>query len=149
MKETIFCKCESYEHHLIFAHDEDSKEVYVAVNLIPHKNILKRLWTAIKYVFGHKSRFGQYDEFLLKPEDLKKIAEILKKRRGKLNPLFFLSVLKHWIVTFVLRRWMKKSEEYNKLSLWVYHPKHPTPSIHSFFYPRRIYQRVVGKPWKT
>ena len=79
MKETIFCKCESYEHHLIFDYDEDSKEVYVAVNLIPHKNILKRLWIAIKYVFGYKSRFGQYDEFMLKPEELKKIAGILKK----------------------------------------------------------------------
>ena len=79
MKETIFCKCESYEHHLIFDYDEDSKEVYVAVNLIPHKNILKRLWIAIKYVFGYKSRFGQYDEFMLKPEELKKLAEILKK----------------------------------------------------------------------
>ena len=54
--EILVCKCENTEHQLVFSYfpDElDDREVYMSVHLIPESNIFKRIWKAIKYVFGH------------------------------------------------------------------------------------------------
>jgi hypothetical protein len=50
------------------------------VNLIQHLNFFKRIKVAIKYIFGHKSIYGHFDSFLLKPEDSERLIEHLKKK---------------------------------------------------------------------
>jgi hypothetical protein len=39
-----------------------------------------RVKYALKYIFGYKSRFGAFDEFIFKPEDLTKLKEYLKDK---------------------------------------------------------------------
>jgi len=79
MKEPLIfiCTCQSYEHQAIFFKDTEDNQLIVTVHLSSHKNILKRLWLAIKYVCGYRSRFGHWDEFLFKPEDEIKLREYL------------------------------------------------------------------------
>ena len=76
--DTIFiCKCYNTEHQLVFSYFTDEKEVYVSVHLIPEYRIFRRIWNAIKYIFGHRSIYGHFDEFIFKPEDADKLQSIV------------------------------------------------------------------------
>lgn len=76
--DTVFiCKCCNTEHQLIFSYFTDEKEVYVSVHLIPEYRIFRRIWNAIKYIFGHRSIYGHFDEFIFKPEDADKLQSIV------------------------------------------------------------------------
>jgi len=73
-KGAIFCNCHSSEHQLVLTyvpgdtHDEPD-EVFIEVHLRTSDNFFKRIVTAIRYIFGYKSRFGAWDEFTVKYED--------------------------------------------------------------------------------
>lgn len=75
--EVFICKCCNTEHQLIFSYFTDEKEVYVSVHLIPEYKIFRRIWKAIKYIFGHRSIYGHFDEFIFKPEDADKLQSIV------------------------------------------------------------------------
>jgi hypothetical protein len=77
--KVFICDCRSYEHQSIFWHDSEDDQLYVSIHLTTHKNIFKRLWSAIKYIFGYKSRFGSWDEFIFKPEDKERLLNYLKE----------------------------------------------------------------------
>ena len=79
MNELFICQCNNIEHQLIFSRLDN--EVYVHVHLTPESNILKRIWIAIKYIFGYKCRYGHFDEFIFKKSDadkLQKVTNLLK-----------------------------------------------------------------------
>lgn len=57
--------------------DEDDKEVYCTVHLNPERNIFKRIIAAVKYIFGHRSIYGEFDEFIFKPSDADKLQEVI------------------------------------------------------------------------
>lgn len=87
MKNELFiCDCNNIEHQLVFSCDPfDDKEdlmVFVNVHLIP--NVwYKRIWNAIKYIFGYRCMYGYFDEFVFKSEDadrLQEVVNILKKQ---------------------------------------------------------------------
>lgn len=82
VNELFICECNNTEHQLIFSYFLDDKEVYVSVHLIPEHNILKRIWVAIKYIFGYRSIYGHFDEFIFKDSDadrLQKVVDYLKQ----------------------------------------------------------------------
>lgn len=75
--KVFICKCCNTEHQLIFSYFTDEKEVYVSIHLIPEYKIFRRIWNAIKYIFGHRSIYGHFDEFIFKPEDADKLQSIV------------------------------------------------------------------------
>ena len=78
----LLCDCSSDEHQLIVKWDNDDNEVYVSVHLSTYHGFWKRLWHGLKYAFGHKSRYGAFDEIILRKEDadnLQKVVDHLKK----------------------------------------------------------------------
>lgn len=77
------CDCNSFEHMAIFWYDEEEKTLHVHTHLITYKGFWKRLWVGLKYAFGYKSRYGEWDDFLFKPEDLAKLREFLKTKEEK------------------------------------------------------------------
>ncbi len=73
MERAIYfrCDCGSLEHMFnleYFEHDEDMPELFLNVELTTYKNIFQRIWGAILYVIGHKSRYGVWDEILINPK---------------------------------------------------------------------------------
>lgn len=83
-KELLICKCYSPEHQVLFRWFDDDEEVYMEVLLNPEYKWWKRVWIAIKYIFGYKCKYGMFDEVILNKEDvpkLEKIVEYLKKSR--------------------------------------------------------------------
>lgn len=89
-QKTFICECKSLEHQITFRYFDDEDMLYVSTHLITHKNIFKRIWVAIKYIFGYKSRYGNWDEFIFEPNDIDKlniiIREIKKNRTNRDTP---------------------------------------------------------------
>lgn len=85
MKDEFFvCECGSDEHTLRFTYDEDEtendlKEIYTSVYLNQHRSFFKRLWVAIRYVFGYKCKYGHWDCFVLRREDAERMIRMLKE----------------------------------------------------------------------
>lgn len=73
--ETFICACYNVEHQLIFTSSDG--DVFMSIHLVPERNIFKRIWYAIKYIFGYKCRYGHFDEFIFQRKDAYKLARIL------------------------------------------------------------------------
>ena len=77
------CSCGSHEHQVNFDYWEDldgDKNVYMTIHLAEYP-FWKRLWRGLKYIFGHKSNYGNFDEFILSKKHapaLREIADILE-----------------------------------------------------------------------
>ena len=76
-QQIMICKCHSLEHQVIFLYDEEDDELYCELHLTTYRNFFKRLWCGLKYAFGYKSRFGDWDGMIFKKEDLEKLRAYL------------------------------------------------------------------------
>ena len=76
VNELFICQCHNTEHQLIFSYFPDSDNVFVSVHLIPN-GFLKRIWSAIKYIFGYRSRYGHFDEFVFNKADVNKLQKVV------------------------------------------------------------------------
>lgn len=83
-RETFICQYNSVEHQFSFVwyeYDDCESEVYMEVHLAP-LSWWNRLKNGIKYIFGHRSIYGDFDEVIFKKEDaskLERVVEFLKK----------------------------------------------------------------------
>jgi len=75
-KELLNCQCSSGNHIITFNYDSDDNEVYCNVYVEQNKPLHKRIWYAIKYIFGWQSNYGAYSEIILRPEDADALNDI-------------------------------------------------------------------------
>ena len=80
-KELFICECTSIEHQIVMSYFEDEKEVYCNVHLKPERNVLKRIIHAVKYIFGHRSAYGDFDEFIFNPKDADRLQSVVDHLR--------------------------------------------------------------------
>ena len=78
-QKIFICECNSYCHQTIFWYDKEDKQLHFTTHLITYRNFFKRLWVAIRYLFGYKSNYGDWDTFLFKPLDEAKLLAYLNK----------------------------------------------------------------------
>lgn len=71
----LICECSSTEHQIIFMKDEDEEQIYCHIHLTP-KPFFERLKNGIRYIFGHRSIYGDFDEIILSNKHKYKIKEI-------------------------------------------------------------------------
>ena len=76
----LICSCHSTEHQMIFLFDEwDDTDGAVYIHTHLNKGgFWYRLKYAVKYIFGHQSRYGAFDEFIIKPEDANEFEKVIK-----------------------------------------------------------------------
>jgi len=84
--EFLQCACGSKEHILIFEleeylYDKDIKyvELTTSVFLNNYRNIFKRIWVAVKYIFGYKCKYGQWDCTMIREEDADRLIHMLEE----------------------------------------------------------------------
>lgn len=88
-QELFICECHDTSHQFIISADPltvEFPEVYVSIHLNRDHNIFRRMWTAMKYVFGMRSTLGDFDEVIIKPGDadrLQGIVDYLRKAKEK------------------------------------------------------------------
>jgi hypothetical protein len=91
--EVIICNCFSSEHQMILRYCDNSDEmmedeIYVDIHLITHKSFWKRLIAGIRYIFGHTSKYGDWDEMILTGSEISQLRDYLNKldiKNGKRN----------------------------------------------------------------
>lgn len=74
--EILVCACHSCEHQIVIQKDDDC--VYCSIHLVPlpwHK----RLINGIKYIFGYRSKYGDFDEFIFDGSHVETLQEIIKQ----------------------------------------------------------------------
>ena len=81
------CECGVPEHLMILYYFPDeledrSRELYIAYHLAPYQNVLRRIWTAIRYVLGHRSRYGEFGEMLILPKQAQRLCDFIQSFLG-------------------------------------------------------------------
>jgi len=71
------CECGSDEHTLRFTLDKKDKEIYTSIFLNNYDNIFKRIFRAIKYIFGYKCKYGHWDCWIMRENDVQKLLDML------------------------------------------------------------------------
>lgn len=79
LEELIICQCANVEHQMIFSAEaeDESDWVFVSIHLAPLP-FWKRLWHGIKYIFGYRSRYGDFDEIILDSRHIEKLENVVK-----------------------------------------------------------------------
>lgn len=89
MKHYFECDCGSDEHRFcVTSEDEDDglpPQLYFHLQLHQYRNIIKRLVVAVKYIFGHKSRYGHWDTINISEDDANRLFVLLHQHRAKLE----------------------------------------------------------------
>jgi hypothetical protein len=80
--EHLTCQCLSPEHTLQFIYDKEDGSVHAHVYLHQYRSFFKKLWVAVKYVCGYKSKYGHWDAFMLRNEDLHKIIRMAEESKS-------------------------------------------------------------------
>ena len=77
----VICDCGDCEHQLILYHnkEEDLEEYFLEIHLVTYENIFQRILAAIKYIFGYKSKYGDWDSIIITPTMAKSMARFLDK----------------------------------------------------------------------
>lgn len=78
-KEYVICNCGHNDHMFILSRDKCADN-YVDLALTVHLSpipFLKRIKHAFLYIFGKRSRYGDFDEILLNRESVLKIQSFL------------------------------------------------------------------------
>lgn len=79
----IQCACYSDEHNLYFHWFNDEPDcMYISLHLreLP---FFRRLWFAIKYIFGYHCKYGHFEEFIWSPDQVREAQQQLDKFLSK------------------------------------------------------------------
>ena len=85
----VRCDCHSPEHLFVleyFPNDEDFDEwgtMYMQIHLANWYGIFRRLWAALRYVFGYRCRYGEFDEVLINREKAREIRDFVNGFLGE------------------------------------------------------------------
>jgi hypothetical protein len=83
-KQWFDCACAWPEHTLRFVYDPDEGDLWTEVHLT-HDVWWKRLWTAVRHVFGYKCKYGCYDCWLMKDEDVDRLIDLLQRKKERMK----------------------------------------------------------------
>jgi hypothetical protein len=79
----LLCGCSSREHQVIIEHFEEENIACCHIYL-ESRSFFRRLVHGLKYIFGYKSCYGAWDEFVLTNEHaskLKELADLLERNK--------------------------------------------------------------------
>lgn len=74
--EYFECSCGSDEHTIRFVLDKKDKEIYLCVFLNQYRPWWKRIWIALKYVFGYKCKYGHWDNWTMVSTDVERLQKM-------------------------------------------------------------------------
>lgn len=73
------CQCSDFNHVFRFVLDEKDGEVWLEVNLNKYLPWYKRVWEAVRFVFGWEKAYGHYDIVMLREEDYTQLHGLLDR----------------------------------------------------------------------
>ncbi len=78
------CSCTEPSHMMLFLWLEEEKELYISVQLNQLHSWWKRIWIALGYVLGKRSRYsyGHWDEGCISQESARELMPFLGRSSG-------------------------------------------------------------------
>lgn len=78
-RDLLICDCSSCEHQLILHYDVEDNDrlVYATIHLVKLP-FFKRLWMGIKYIFGYKCCYGNFEEMILSPKHARQVHDLYR-----------------------------------------------------------------------
>jgi hypothetical protein len=86
LEELVLCQCENAEHQIIFRTISGDDDVYMTIHLCK-LSFWKRLLHGLKYIFGYRCMYGDFDEIILRNEDINKFENVVKWLKTNHNPI--------------------------------------------------------------
>jgi hypothetical protein len=77
--ESFVCACHDKEHQLIVEVDEDTNEIIVSTHLVNNIGFFKRLGYIFRYILGKPTRYGHWDNIIIKQEDIPRLEAIIEE----------------------------------------------------------------------
>lgn len=71
------CACDSTDHVMRFTLDAEDEMIFVEVQLSPYHTWYRRVWFAIKYIFGYQCEYGHWECNILRRNQVKQLRGIL------------------------------------------------------------------------
>jgi hypothetical protein len=86
MREFVVCVCNHLDHLVVLNVNEDktNTDITIEVHLSPLP-LYKRLINAVKYVFGIRSRYGDYEEVVIDKEKAIQLKNFFENALAKEN----------------------------------------------------------------
>lgn len=78
-REYFECQCSDFNHVFRFVLDEKDGEAWLEVNINHYLPWYKRVWEAVRYVFGLRPAYGHYDITMLREEDYVRLHALLDR----------------------------------------------------------------------
>lgn len=75
--EYMECRCMSTEHLIKFYLDTDEADICLDVHLATRLPWYRRFWRGITYTLGYKSKYGDFDNMIMKEEDINRLIDLL------------------------------------------------------------------------
>lgn len=80
---TTECECHDPHHVMQFClfSDGEDPELYVSVQLNQHRSFWARVWVALCYIWGRRSKFGygHWDEGTISPDSAKELRQMIEE----------------------------------------------------------------------
>lgn len=75
------CSCRDHRHVFrawLFQGTEidPDPDLLLFIQLNPNRNVLQRIWAAIRYILGYGSKFGHWDEVLIDPKSARILGQL-------------------------------------------------------------------------
>lgn len=80
-KNLVLLSCCSLDHQMVIS--LNAGLVVVQIHLKNYKGFFERVWVGVKYIFGYKSKYGDWDEMLLDESHIPQLEETLEYLKGK------------------------------------------------------------------
>ena len=83
-RENFLCDCSSMEHQFsLWIDDWDTPEHHellcLEVSLCQSKPFFTRIWLAVKYIFGYRSKYGMWAEMIIDLKDKERLLNIINR----------------------------------------------------------------------
>ena len=86
-RHLFVCDCGDVEHQFVVSYFDDFEDDFTYVHIhLTSMPLWDRIKTAVAYVMGKRSRFGDFGEILLTEEQCAQLAALLEQRSRGVKP---------------------------------------------------------------
>jgi hypothetical protein len=77
--DILICDCLSLEHQIVFLYDSEDNELICEVHLSNYLTWPKRIYHAVKYIFGYRSCYGNFDSTIISSKNKHQFQKALDR----------------------------------------------------------------------
>ncbi len=81
--DLLICNCTSEQHQIIIRNSNADDDFVYCTIFLNEYSFFKRLKHGIRYILGHKSKYGHFEEFLFDKSHIKSLEKVIEALKSK------------------------------------------------------------------